>query len=523
MSHRGPSSTALYATLLIVLVAVLPAGCGDKSSPSAPTVGPDTVDTVPPDLIIRYIQRLPELDYVWGSDNPTRDGWPTPGSQVQWQAHVLNRTPDAQKDLGYRWTLDGVAVDSGRVDLPAEGEATVEYPWTWTFDRHTLRFEIDPGSDVEEEPRNDTLTIFTDALSVGFYVEQSLYDLFAAHQADLGIGSTSFDDWAQRQIRRYNEMFAAAKYPETPDGVLDRYRLDKITLVADSALPLVPIPDSLTDFAPAEAVPNLDDHTVDVQWGFPSWLTSPYTDYTSLDTNNQFYYSGFVQHEMGHARYLFDVYSLEVYDGTSGSRVDITENGVRVAGSIYMPGTRINVSGQQGWRLYAAPQGLMNAQWTYIDRSSAGALNRIAGQRATRGNYNCPENCAIYLNDLPAENRLTVTSGGAPLAGASVRIYRSERSPVIDTLSGYYKKYYADTPDMELTADDQGRVLLGRDPFSGGKGIVSVDDFANGTLIVRVEHDGKVGYRFLDVTQFNEAYWRGETDLADYMLNVTLH
>lgn len=507
---------------LFLLVGVLLAGCGDNSSPSEPATGPVPEDTTPQDLIIRYIQRLPELDYAWGSENPARDGWPTPGSQVQWQAHVLNRMPDAHEGVGYRWTLDGVAVDSGQVDLPAEGEATVAYPWTWTFDRHTLRFEIDPANEVDEETRNDTLTIFTDALSVGFYVEQTFYDRFAAHQAALGIGSTSFEDWAQRQIRRYNDMFEAAVYPETPNGVLDRYRLDKITLVADSALPLVPVSDTLTNFSLEQAVPNLDDRTVDIQWGFPSALAYVYSDFTSRSTNNQFYYSGFLQHEMGHARYLFDLYSLNVYDGTSGSRVDIMEDDVRVAGSEYMPGSRIDFNGQEGRLLYAAPKGLMNGQWTYIDRHSAGALNRIAGQRATRGNYNCPENCAVYLDDLPAENRLTVSALGEPLGGASVRVYRSHRNPASDVRPGDYQKYYDNIPDMELVADDRGRVLLGHDPFSGGEGIVSVDDLSNGTIILRVEYDGQVAYGFLDVTPFNEAYWRGETDLADYTLNLTL-
>lgn len=165
----------------------------------------------------------------------------------------------------------------------------------------------------------------------------------------------------------------------------------------------------------------------------------------------------------------------------------------------------------------------MNAQWTYIDRRSAGAFNRIAGQRATRGNFNSPENFEVYLNDLPTENRLSLTSQGDPLAGASVRVYRSQRDPVLDSLVGHYKKYYDNTPDMELVADDQGRVLLGRDPFSGGEGVVSQNDFVNGTIILRVEHAGEVGHSFLDVTSFNQAYWRGEADMADYSQDVMLN
>lgn len=238
----------------VFFLGALLAGCGDGSSPIEDPTDPTPVE-MSGKLVIRYIQRLPELEYVWGSDNPTRDGWPTPSSQVQWQAHVLNQGPNDLKGVGYRWTLDGEEVDSGRMDLPAEGETTVEYPWTWTFDRHTLGFVIDPANEVEEEARNDTLKIFTDALTIGFCVEQTLYDLFAEHQVELGIGSMSFEDWAQRQIQWYNDMFEAAKYPETPEGILDRYRLDKITLVADSPLPLIPVPDDLISFSPVQATP----------------------------------------------------------------------------------------------------------------------------------------------------------------------------------------------------------------------------------------------------------------------------
>ncbi|MEJ2186059.1 MAG: hypothetical protein P8Z36_08995, partial [Gemmatimonadota bacterium] len=177
--------------------------------------------------------------------------------------------------------------------------------------------------------------------------------------------------------------------------------------------------------------------------------------------------------------------------------------------------------GKTGLQVYKAQPGLMNTQWDFLDRHSAGALNRIAHHRAIAGSWNDPENTGEYLNDLPAQNRLLVTDFyGRPLPGASVDVYRSERGAVVDSLEGYYKKYYDNTPDMVLTADSTGHVLLGRDPFGG---IHQDMDFTNGTLIIRVEHEGAVGYGFLDVTGFNEAYWRGETELADDTLRVTLH
>jgi hypothetical protein len=500
----------------LAAAALLAACAGDPASPTTEQEPQGEPDVTPPvaDLIVRYIQRLPEMNWVPYSADPTREGWPTEGQEVTWSAHVLNRMPNAHDSVGYRWLLDGEEVAAGTVDLPAGGEVTVQLPWTWTFDRHRLAFEIDPDDAVDEEGRNNRLEVFTDALSVGFWVEQTVYDLAAQTQPALGIGSTSFDDFANRQIRYFNEMFEEAVYPETPDGVLDRLRVDKIVVVPDSSLPLVDI--GYTGFDQGEATPDASDSTVDLMWGFPVYVQSMFDAGSSQSD-----YSGFVQHEMGHARYLIDVNALNVFQGTAGDSIGILEDGEPVAGSVYMPGTTVNFNGKTGLEVYETQRGLMNAQWDFLDRHSAGALNRIAGHRAVAGSWNDPENTGEYLNDLPVQNRLLVADFyGRPLPAASVDVYRSERGDVVDSLSGYYKKYYDNTPDMVLTADSAGYVLLGRDPFGG---IHQDMEFTNGTLIIRVEHDGAVGYGFLDVTGFNQAYWRGETDLADDTLRVVMH
>jgi len=243
---------------------------------------------------------LPEIDYVWGSTNPAVEGWPAVGQAVIWQAHIKNWA-NSQREVAYKWYLDGQEVAAGTVDMSASAEDSVDFEWNWTFERHVLTFVIDPDNLIEEEEEvNNSLSIYTDAITVGFYVEQSVYDYFREHQHKLGVGSNSWEDWAQRQIIRWNEMLANAIYPETPNGVLDRVRLDKITVVADGALPLVPIDHIDQQGAGAETHPNISDRTVDMQWGFTKdgYLNGFFSNHTSVSDNNPFYllYAGNQSH-----------------------------------------------------------------------------------------------------------------------------------------------------------------------------------------------------------------------------------
>jgi len=154
-----------------------------------------------------------------------------------------------------------------------------------------------------------------------------------------------------------------------------------------------------------------------------------------------------------------------------------------------------------------------------MDRYSAVCMNLIAGHRATKGNYNEPENIGVFLNDLPAQNRLTVrNSAGTLLKNAKVRIYQA-----VGQENFWYSKRFDNIPDLRLTTDDQGQVLLGRNPFSGDEPIQHTWEVSNAVIIVRVEHDGRVGYTFLEVSQFNLEYWRGNTELGEYEIRVNLN
>ena len=467
----------------------------------------DVNENAPPgyDLTIGYITRLPHIDYVWGSPNPNIDGWPAVGDTVTWEAKVKNWT-DEDLNVQYKWLMDSVIVDTGTVNIPADSIIGIDYRWIWTFERHRLQIDIDPNNLInEEEEGNNSLSIYTNAITAGFYVEQSVYNYFHQYQKELGVHSNCWEDWANRHVNRWNYMLQNAVYPESPNGVLDRVRIDEIVVVPDSALPLAG--------GLATNTPNLNDRTIDLQWGFPIDLLagSFYSDHHSLSDNNPFYFEGSLFHELGHARYLIDVYGFDVNDNGTGNTIGILENGQLIVGTPFMPLT--------GSAVYSTPiTGLMNGQYTYIDHYSAPALNLIAGDRATYGNYNAPDNIGVFMQDLPQNNVITFKDNDANiLPYADVKIYQAGPQSGV-----WYGKYFDNTPDLQFTADSAGNVNVGRCPFSPTGIIVHDYGFSNSIAIIRVQYDGLVGYTFLPVSSFNLNYWAGDTLTVHYNMNVNL-
>jgi len=460
------------------------------------------------DLAIGWISRTPQIDYIRDSQHPDVEGWPVTGERVTWSAHIKSWSDVNRKAVGYAWYLNGVKVASDSIDIPANSYVTVDYAWDWTFDRHELTLVLDPANEFNEEAEsNNSLTIYTDALSAAFYVERSVYNHFRTHQGELDVGSTCWEDWAQRQVKQWNDMCAAAIYPDTPNGVRDRLRLDNIIIVDDGALPLSE--DGSPVYCPAQ-----EDKSVDIQRGFPTTLLDgdSYKDYVTVSEDNPFYVDGALLHEIGQTRYLIDVYGFNVSENGDGSTVALQENGKLVAGSDYMP---IDAAGY----VYQIPQdGLMNNNSTKIDPYSALALNQIAGFRATHGNYYTPDNMGAFLNDLPEQNSLILKNeAGGILPHAAVSIYQAtEKSGV------WYGKYFDETPDLQFTADVSGRVVLGPCPFSEDGLIHHGYGLANGAILLKIEHENQKGYTFVDVTPFNMAYWRGQTSENEMDIFVSL-
>lgn len=467
-----------------------------------------TPDANAPDIGICYIKRLPEIDYVEYSSDPAADGWPEIGQTIQWRAYVKNWSSNTLENVAYKWELDGVIIQTGNIPmiLPYT-KVFAELDYEWSFDRHELTFTIDSDEAVAEVNEvNNSLSIFTDAISLNFYVEQSVYDYFRAHQSELNVGTNSWEDWAQQlHVARWNQMFANAINPETPEGVSDRIRLDSIIVVPDGALPL-------NGGLPGNN-PNTLDKTVDLQWGFPATLLDGgfYANTTTTDDSNPFFFEGSLLHELGHARYLIDNYGFDVSYGPEGGpyNIDIMEDGVPVAGSEYMPFIAWDVVHYNNF------PGLMSGDYATVDLYPAMCLNLIAGHRAVCGNMNAPCNIGIFMNDLPQENRITLREqDGDILDNATVRIFRAEGNG-----STWYGKYYDNIADLEFTSDDNGQILVGQCPFSADGNIQHTFGISNGVVIVRVERGSQICYGFLESTLFNIQYWLGNTAMGEYELD----
>ena len=528
------------------------------------------------DLNAASIARLPRYDYDAAKNTPAA------GDEKTFVARVANRGTESTGVFTYTWSIDDTAVLSGTHPSLDPGDLiTLPLTWTWQTGAHTVTVALDPEDLLFElSEQNNVVADRTDALAIGLWVEQSVYDYFNAHQSGLGLGSVSWDDWAQRQLRVWNQMFADAVHPLTPQGILDRVRLDKVTVVPDGSLPLC-----ATNF------PDTSDRTIDLQWGFPAELVGIDTGHTCGELNYYFNhpesqdieYS--LMHELSHARYLIDLYGLNVYVNSAqlSEAVDSITSTLRVDrdvaadGNFPLPaylamegelvicqsktgtsflecargaegttprphdtGARVTLAtvrlqdGQgnlvQGspalpligtWldHLYLQrfPDDLMGGGLSY-EQHSAYAWNRIAGQRPVCGNYNAPCNIGEYLNDLPDHHVLEIhDKHGGPLPGVRVEVYQARAIYPI-----WYGKVYTGTPDTVYDTDPQGRADLGAFPFGDGPPVKHRYGHSNGVILLKLSLSGQTEYDFLEVTLANEAYWSGDQDTAVFIIDTEL-
>lgn len=494
MTHRRLSGLTLVAPLLAVHLWMAP--------------GVLAIPTIQ-DLDVTYIDRTPRYDY-----NATKNN-PAPGDNVTFTGHITMWGTGTIASVGYAWYIDGAQVATGtltsvtptNMSVTPIQDRTVTLPWVWQDGNHYVKLVVDPANQISESSElNNVREDRVNAIIAGFWVERSAYQYFQQNQNKLGVGSNSWDDWIQRQMAKQNQLYAQAIWPISPQGVLDRVRIDKIIVVPDGALPLA-------GGLPTNR-PDASDRTVDLMWGFTAEQVQGtfYANHTSTSEDNPFYLEKSLIHELGHARYLIDYYGFDVHNTASYQSVQILENGQPVAGSQYMPfvafGEVLYYNKSGG--VMSGPYGF---QWS---PSEAGALNLIAGRRAQCGNYNAPCNIGVYLQNLPQNNHMRfVDSYGHPWVDASVQVYRATGAP------SWYGKTFDNTPDAFYQSDGDGYVHLPRNPFTSGGNITHTYGLANGVIILRIQSGQRIWYRFVEAPDFNMQHWMGNTQDAYYSLTLS--
>jgi hypothetical protein len=453
------------------------------------------------DLDVTYIQRTPSYAY------DASPNMPEPGKSVTYTAHVVNQGGRPLSSFRYHWLLDGKETGSGQSssDLGTFDQMLVSVTLPWSTANHKLTFRA-VASEQELSTENNSLSVDTDAITLGFWVEQSAYTYFRDYQqrycAVQGCaGSDSLEDWLQRQVRAWNVLFRRASYAGlTPAGITTRVRVDKIVVVPDGALPL--------HGGIASDDPDKRDHSVDLQWGLPA---RDIAEAYSQSSSGPFRIDWALLHELGHARSLADLYRFD-FPVDSPSRIAVVGADGRPVYDASDPfGIENKIRGfagsDGGTLVYQnMERDLMSCVCSdFYSPYSALVLNRLGNRRALCGNFNPPCNIGDWYADIPPKNVIRVLnqSGRTPAGPVKVRLF-------YDSGGGYDLHQFTQQDSTALTGLEN-EFTLPTDPFRSGP---STDRIGHYLLLIEVTTSEIDQFCFQEPTDFNLAYWEGHSDAS---------
>jgi hypothetical protein len=496
------------ATLILTLIVV------GVQPPSALSMGGEIAASrlSPPvgiDLDVTYISRAPLyraycVEYLYdapnqpgrpilcpGTENDRR--WPEPGETVTFTAHIINKGTISSPASDYAWYIDGVEVDSGTLpalDPAAEVIATYQWPWAHELSpdgqralgQHTVRFTADPANVVAETYEgNNSLEDRTDAMSFRISITPEMYQVY-----NIPVDPKypySAEDWLQKQVAAMNANFAEAIYPATPQGSALRVRINSINVT----------PSDLGADGEHDGGWFIRDEVRCVDCGY--W--DPATD---IDWG--------LVHELSHQVSIIDLYAIGVYAANV-----FVQGGNGMPANVGFGWTGGGLMGGGDISPYTEPN-------RYSSHTAAGA-STYAGYR--NGYY------GSYLFDIPLDNYLRILdSQGNPAPGVDVTLY--QRTGPWDW-TGHLG--VDSTPEISGTTDLSGILTLPNRSANGGTVTANghvlhdnpfgvVDIIGNqGLFLIQLVQDGHEEFHWLDITQFNLAYWLG--DVISHTFIISSH
>jgi len=450
---------------------------------AAPSAAPDL-----PDIQVAYLSREPlypsyVVEYPDGQTPTLRPGtendkhWPDVGEPITFTAHLANRGSQPAGLFAYRWRVDGRDVLTGTISGLMPGQwITLTMYWQWDQARHWVAFAADIGNAITEvSEQNNDLEEATNALYQDIRVHPYIYAAFTHYLNNRG--SYTFEDWLQAQYATMNQRFAQAIYPEAPQGILDRVRINSIRVSTDVY----------------DALPNYDGG-----WQFAVPPDDPDTpENESMQWAEQYAaaFAGGVDwgliHELTHQLGFIDLYTVHV----DPDRVLLPDkDGLPLLASYTCRNCDLMGGGD------TAPY----RDATYYSGYAAAALNRNYGYR--RGYY------GDFLFDIPLTNVLSVRdNAGAPLAGAQVQVYQTSwnslpETPVISGMTDANGVFMLPNRPLSVSVTTATGHTLHPNPF-GQIDVVG----ENGQFLIKVSRNGHEDYLWKQILDFNLAYWAGMT------------
>jgi len=457
-----------------------------------------------PDISVRFIERIPRFpgtrmayrridekpDGIRGDGlparvaNPSQQKWPRPGQTVTFIARIRNAGPVETPRFDWHWLIDGRDVRSGWDDPLQPGEERAyRVAWKWRTGRHHVAFEANRNRKFAEiTHKNNSVVDATDALAFHFFVQPRVWAWFQGVKN--GLDSYSWDDWAQLQVREMNREFRDEIHPATPEGITVRVRLDRITLLPED------FKDPGGTHAPED---NVSGHQ-DGVWGFTNGLLDKNAEGKNFYEANPQWLLGPewpLHHELGHQLGQPDYYLLPV----------VKERNAALPGVEYSPPgwfqDQMMFSGNHSHdHNIGRGHGTWDSGYRFWGEHAARALNRDRTVR--RGFF------GTFLIDVPRVNRFVfLDERNRPIPGARVALHAA--------ISREYGNARFDAkPDFTGVTDSQGAWTLDRPPYR-----VILNWTSNGALLFVVQpREGPRRAGFLNITDFNLAFWRGQTRQA---------
>lgn len=457
-----------------------------------------------PDLDILHISRSPKyprLDIVYdppGYNPHPRPGtenvkhYPDPGEMMTYTAAIRNSGGGTVQGFQVDWYADSLLIHSatyGHIFPRQRIFSAVQRPWPQSPEY--IRCEVQPLQTVNELTlQNNSLTIRSNALSFRFHAEKNILDLFETHQNPMS--SYSFEDWAQVQVQKLNQFFSQAIYPPfAPGGVPEFVFLDTVNYYNNGALP-----------AGGTHAP----HSLlwDGQWGFTG-DPNAINYFLNIVLGQQNGMDWALLHELGHQLGLIDLYNqdvqeseLQVIEPRTGQKPPLTP----IAWDVLYYSSRSN---------YLMHTNFQNG---LSDHSAGGLLRNLSKRRGYFGDY---------LADIPGDNTLHIKyPNGAPIKNAEVRVYQQQDNVIPNTVkfSGQ-TDWQGDYSFPHVTDTSYAGGIPVANPFSSIHSPAPNVVGTNSVLFIRVAKGDSVGYKFLDVCDFNAAYWSGDSSSATYQVNIT--